>query len=187
MNPRLATLLSLPVVISALACGLDPADSGADSGLDTNEECVTVEADGCACGWSKARTSGMLFGVFTVDGLSQVTNFESSNTYDGTPAACIRDDRRAGQWYFDVGGEPYGILTVGATTDGDYLTDDAAATVTIDLFGHSTPTVFTGSSFTNGQLTYTTGNLNIDGVLQGNAISSDGVGLQINVTAEGSL
>lgn len=181
MNARLTSLLCLALV----ACEGAGPDSGSDT--DTDTECVTVEADGCACGWSKARSSGMLFAFLTVDGLSQNTTYESENTYDGVPAACIRDDRRAAQWIFEVGGEAYGKLTLGSTLDGDYLTDEAGTTLSLDLFGHTTPTVFTGSSFSNGQLTYNTGNLDVEGLLRGNALSSDSVSLQLNVTADGSL
>ena len=181
MNPRLTSLFCLLLV----GCEDGTTDSGTDT--DTDTECVTVEADGCACGWSKARTSGMLFGFLTVDGLSQQTRYRSDSTYNGVPAACIRDDRRATQWIFEVGDEAYGTLTLGSTLDGDYLTDEAGTTVSLDLYGHTTPTVFTGSSFNNGGLTYNAGGLEVEGLLRGSAISSDSVSLQLNVTAEGSL
>ena len=120
------------------ACDGTPIGSDTDLGVPCADGGNFVEASFASVSMTR----------LIIDQRALQSTFNSSAVYDDGPAACIDDVGNTISLVFEVDGEPYGRIKVGADAEGQQTLGQG--TLQIELFGDETPVTFTGSDFTTG-------------------------------------
>ena len=165
------------------------AGTGCTVGDTDEDDTDTAGTGGCPDDMHPARSPGMLFTQFTINGLSRNPLFDDAE-YLGRPAGCIGDDGRSVDYLFLILGEPYGRVAMSAPRGNEgYDLNDDVGTIVIEAFAEEGEPTFENGEWVTGTWFVSSVGATFDSDMNGTGLDDDNgnsAGLQLNFTIQGN-